>query len=148
MSLIDQIDYLPNDILCKVDRCSMSVSLESRIPLLNNEIVNYANMMPTSFKINNQKPKSPLRDILSKYVPQNMFERPKKGFAVPLEHWLRNELKEWGDNLLDSQVLMKQGYLNSNEVRRLWDEHQSGKRNWSGVLWNIICFQNWLSERK
>ena len=95
MSLIDQIDYLPNDILCKVDRCSMSVSLESRIPLLNNEIVNYANMMPTSFKINNQKPKSPLRDILSKYVPQNMFERPKKGFAVPLEHWLRNELKEW-----------------------------------------------------
>ena len=74
--------------------------------------------------------------------------KDQKGFAVPLEHWLRNELKEWGDNLLDSQVLMKQGYLNSNEVRRLWDEHQSGKRNWSGVLWNIICFQNWLSERK
>ncbi|PCK33604.1 asparagine synthase (glutamine-hydrolyzing) [Pseudoalteromonas piscicida] len=148
MTTYDLLDYLPDDILCKVDRCAMGVSLEGRIPLLDHRIVEHALKMPHEQKVKGNVSKSPLRDILYKYVPRDLIERPKKGFAVPLAGWLRNELKPWAESLLDLSEIEAEGFFDAELVETLWSEHQSGARNWSGVLWNVLMFQQWLESRK
>lgn len=148
MTSIDMVSYLPDDILCKVDRAAMGVSLEGRIPLLDHRIVEFALKLPHEVKFCNQQAKYPLRQILYKYVPKHLIERPKKGFSVPLGDWLKNELKCWAENLLTDERLTADGYLNAEQVMTLWAEHLSGKRNWAAVLWNILMFQAWLEKRR
>ena len=146
MSTVDMTTYLPDDILCKVDRCAMGHSLEGRIPLLDHRIIEFALRLPSSYKTRD-KAKWLLRQVLFKHVPPALIERPKKGFSVPLDVWLRGPLKEWAESLLSSDKIEKQGFLNAVTLKRLWREHQSGVRNWSAVLWNILMFQQWLESR-
>lgn len=146
MAVFDINTYLPDDILCKVDRCAMSHSLEGRIPLLDYRLVEFALRLPSSLK-NRDSSKWLLRNVLFKYVPQSLIERPKKGFSVPLDKWLRGPLKNWAANLLSNEKIAVQGFFDVNIVNRLWNEHQSGSRNWSAVLWNILMFQQWLESR-
>ena len=148
MTSIDMVTYLPDDILCKVDRAAMGVSLEGRIPLLDHRIVEFAIKLPHEIKYTQNQTKHPLREVLYKYVPKHLIERPKKGFSVPLGDWLRSELKEWAENLLTHEKLNNDGYLNSNQVMLMWTEHLTGKRNWAAVLWNILMFQAWLEKRR
>ncbi len=146
MSTVDMTTYLPDDILCKVDRCAMGHSLEGRIPLLDHRIIEFALRLPSSYKTRD-KAKWLLRQVLFKHVPPALIERPKKGFSVPLDVWLRGPLKEWAESLLSGDKIEKQGFLNTVTLKRLWREHQSGVRNWSAVLWNILMFQQWLESR-
>lgn len=139
----DTISYLCSDILTKVDRASMSVSLESRAPLLDKRIYDFAWRLPIDSKIHNGTGKIPLRNILEKYVPQDLFERPKQGFSIPIGDWLRTDLKDWAEDLLDERILRDQGLLNYPLVRQLWDEHQKGRGNHSARLWTVLMFQDW-----
>lgn len=146
MSIADIKGYLPDDILCKVDRCAMYNSLEARIPMLDHRVVEFAIRLPNEYK-NRLSSKWPLRELLYKYVPKELIERPKKGFSVPLDIWLRRELKDWAEGLLEVSIVKQQGFFDHNKIGDLWREHQSGERNWSGVLWNILMFQQWLENR-
>jgi len=148
MTSIDMVTYLPDDILCKVDRAAMGVSLEGRIPFLDHRIVEFSLTLPHTIKYLKNITKYPLKEILYKYVPKHLIERQKKGFSVPLGDWLRSELKDWAENLLTHDKLSHDGYLNSNQVMLMWNEHLTGKRNWSAVLWNILMFQAWLEKRR
>lgn len=148
MTTLDLLDYLPNDILCKVDRCAMGVSLEGRIPLLDHRVIDFALRTTQEIKFKDKVTKSPLRDVLYRHVPRDLIERPKKGFAVPLDKWLRRELKPWAENLLDYTQMERDSYFDTDKVRTLWSEHSSGTRNWSQVLWNILMFQAWLEKRR
>ncbi|GAB1152052.1 MAG: asparagine synthase (glutamine-hydrolyzing) [Shewanella algae] len=147
MPVVDMLTYLPDDILCKVDRCAMGNSLEGRIPLLDHRLVEFAISLPEKFK-NKGPSKWVMRQVLYKYVPVELIERPKKGFSVPLGEWLKKELKEWAEGLLSPVNIQRQGYFSPNAIAELWEEHLSGKRNWSNVLWNILMFQQWLEKRQ
>lgn len=141
----DLKDYLPNDILVKVDRAAMANSLETRIPFLNSEIINFAMSLPMHMKVNpSEGGKKILRDILYKYVPKNMIERPKSGFGIPIDHWLRGSLKEWANDLINKSVIEKQGYLNYALISKEWNQHLSGDFNNHHRIWNILMFQSWL----
>ena len=146
MMLNDLLTYLPDDILCKVDRAGMAVSLESRIPFLDHHVFAFSSALPLSYKINKGTSKWILREVLKKYIPENLINRPKMGFGIPLEAWLRGPLKEWADDLLDEKVLKESGMLNPKVVRQKWEEHISGKRNWHYQLWAILMFQAWYKE--
>jgi asparagine synthase (glutamine-hydrolysing) len=146
MMAIDTLMYLPDNNLCKVDRSSMSASLETRVPLLDHEIVKFACSLPLKYKLRNGVTKWPLRQVLYKHVPKDLIERPKMGFSVPLASWLRGPLREWADELLNESNLVKQGYLNSTIIRKKWDEHLSGKYNWQYEIWNVLIFQSWLQK--
>ncbi len=144
MQYLDGVGYLPDDILVKVDRAAMANSLETRVPLLNHKIVEFAYSLPREFKINQGVTKRILRQVLYKHVPQDLIERPKRGFAVPLNDWLRGELKDWAFDLLDPYKLKAQGYLNSELISQKLQQHVSGKADNGYYLWDILMFQQWL----
>ncbi|MCZ6804992.1 MAG: asparagine synthase (glutamine-hydrolyzing) [Proteobacteria bacterium] len=146
MQFLDTISYLPDDILTKVDRASMAVSLEARVPLLDHRVVELAWQLPMRFKIFNGKGKWILRNILYKTVPKDLLERPKMGFGVPIGEWLRGPLLEWAETLLDEKKINEQGLLKYELIHNKWQEHLTGKRNWQHQLWNVLMFQAWYER--
>lgn len=143
---MDTLTYLPDDNLTKVDRTSMASSLETRLPLLNHKVVEFAWQLPMSMKVGQDQSKRILRDLLYKRVPRELIERPKMGFSVPIANWLRGPLKSWGDSLLQDPANMQHGFLNSNNVNKLWTQHTRGKKDHSAALWCILMFQAWHVE--
>lgn len=142
----DAMTYLPDDILCKVDRAAMGISLETRAPFLDHHVAELAWRLPLAMKIRGNEGKWALRQILYKYVPREMIERPKMGFAIPVHTWLRGPLREWAESLLDGAQLRQQQFFDPAPIRRIWAEHVSGRRDWTTRLWTILMFQAWLEE--
>ncbi|CAM4378487.1 MAG: Asparagine synthetase [glutamine-hydrolyzing] 1 [Legionella sp.] len=143
MMAMDFVSYLPDDILVKVDRAAMGVSLETRIPFLDHRLIEFAWTLPLSMKLRDGQSKWPLRQLLDRYVPRALIERPKMGFSIPLSEWLRGPLRDWAETLLNEQRLQKEGIFNSAAIRLMWQQHLHGKGNFSALLWNILMFQAW-----
>ncbi len=148
MMFMDAMTYLPDDILVKVDRAAMANSLETRVPLLDHRMVEMAWTLPMAMKVRAGKSKWILRQVLYQYVPERLIERPKAGFAIPLDDWLRGPLRDWVEELLDESRLQQEGFFNVKYIRAAWQAHLEGKRNNSTFLWNIMMFQLWLEENR
>lgn len=144
----DTLTYLPDDILVKVDRATMAVSLEGRAPLLDHRLADFLWSLPHEVRLVGLRGKRWLKEILYEHVPRAMVERPKMGFGIPLAEWLRGPLRPWAEALLDARRLDQEGYWHSAEISRRWLEHQSGVRNWQSQLWNVLMFQAWLAARR
>ena len=148
MMIKDLVGYLPTDILTKVDRSSMAVSLEVRSPFLDKDIVKFALTLPKEYKIKGDIQKSVLKDVLYKYIPKDIIDRPKMGFGVPLTEWLRGDLRDWCEDLLDENKLNENIFFKTKIIRNNWKLFLEGKKDFSNQLWIILMFQSWLYSNK
>lgn len=146
MMFADVNTYLPDDILTKVDRAAMSVSLETRVPMLDHRIMEFAFSLPMKYKIRNGQGKWILRQVLSRYVPDRLVDRPKMGFGVPVDEWLRGSLREWGEDMLNYDKLKRQGVFDAKEIQKVWKQQQAGINGQSSKIWLLLNFQAWLEE--
>ncbi|WP_299774355.1 asparagine synthase (glutamine-hydrolyzing) [uncultured Tateyamaria sp.] len=146
MMQLDMLAYMPDDILTKVDRATMSVALESRAPLLDHRVAEFIWPLPLNMKIRDGKSKWLLRQVLYRHVPKDLIERPKMGFEVPIGLWLRGGLRDWAEALITPDRLKREGFLQPALIRQMWDQHQKGSHNWGLQLWNVLMFQAWLEE--
>jgi asparagine synthase (glutamine-hydrolysing) len=146
MMYLDSITYLPDDILVKLDRATMAVSLEGRVPFLDHRVAEFAWRLPLPMRVRQREGKWILRQVLYRYVPRELVERPKFGFGIPLDSWLRGPLREWAEALLDEGRLRREGFLNPKAISSAWQEHLSGKGSWQYHLWDVLMFQAWLDE--
>ena len=144
---LDAKTYLTDDILTKVDRASMSVSLETRVPFLDHRLFKTSTKLRIQDKVYKNTGKVVLRNILKSHMPKINLKRPKQGFSVPIGDWLKGPLKEWAEDLLNQDRIEKEGFFDSKKVNKYWKEHLSGQGNWEHKLWNILMFQSWLEEQ-
>lgn len=146
MMKLDTVTYMPDDILVKVDRAAMAVSLETRVPLLDHRVYEFAWRLPFEYKVRGNTGKWLLRQVLHRHVPQALVERPKRGFSVPLASWLRGPLRDWAEALLDPTRLRQEGWFEPEPILQKWREHVSGHRDWSSRLWGVLMMQAWLDR--
>lgn len=143
MQAVDMCTYLPDDILTKLDRASMATSLEARVPLLDHRLVSFALALPSSMRIRGRESKWILRELLKRYVPSTLFDRPKQGFAVPVGNWLRCELRDWAEDLLDERAIREDGLLDAERIAALWKRFLTGERGFEDLIWSVLMFQGW-----
>jgi asparagine synthase (glutamine-hydrolysing) len=146
MMFWDSLTYLPDDILCKVDRAAMGVSLETRVPFLDHHVIETAMRLSPDMRIRNGETKWALRQLLYRHVPRELIDRPKAGFGIPVGSWIKGPLRDWAESLLDEKALADNGMLDSRQIRERWHEHLTGKRDWTSSLWGVLMLQAFVAN--